>query len=421
LPLLLHATLAGAASNAFQLGVGAFKEGRYDMARAYFEAAYASGVKTPALLFNLGSTQFKLGDYPAAYDSFARIADDPDWGAIANYNLGLIDERRNDSAAAERHFQTAYDAARSDKLKQIAALKLAAPPTRSSPDWYGIVSLSSGYDDNVVLLNDQSLTSVSHKEDYFTEAYASASDYVSGDINRGWRADFSAYYRGYHEQTGYDYGSASLGVAHSRIDDGVQWLFGGKAEAQFVGRDPYVLASTLRAQWLRPIGSVSLRVRNDATYVEGASHFEYLTGWQDRLGLQVYSKWLDAGLRVGYELELNDRRDETTSTEFFSYSPTWNRFYATVTRPVSDALEVDVRVEYQFSQYRDKNVQTNAAGMLEVAARDDDRFTTSLRATYHVFSQWNVFGEYEYSKNSSKFEEYEYNDSQFQIGIERPF
>jgi hypothetical protein len=423
LPLLLYAGVAGATSNAFQLGVDAFKQGHYETAAAYFTAAHSAGVNTPALFFNLGSTQFKLGDYAAASESFAHIANDPDWGALAQYNLGLVAERLNDPVGAEQHYRAAFEIAQSDKLKQLAAAKLSVPTAQPTSDnWYGIASLAGGYDDNVVLLNDQSLTSVTHKEDYFAEALASASGYVSGDINRGWRTDLSAYYRGYTEQTDYDYGVASAGIAYSRIVDGSQWQLGGKTDAQFVGGDPYLIAGTLRGQWLRPIGSISVRVRNDVTYVDGASNFGYLTGWQDRLGVQFYGKRLDTYLRVGYELELNDRRDDTTPTEFFSYSPTWNRFYATLSHPVSDALDVDLRVEYQFSRYRDKNVQTNPpGGALQEEARDDDRFTTSLRATYHAFAQWNVFGEYFYANNSSNFKEYEYENKQFVVGVERPF
>ena len=122
-----------------------------------------------------------------------------------------------------------------------------------------------------------------------------------------------------------------------------------------------------------------MRVRNDVTYIDGGSHFGYLTGWQDRLGLQIHGKRAATSLRIGYEIELNDRRDDATPTKFFSYSPTWNRFYGDATYYVSDAFDLTLRVDYQFSRYRDKN--------------------------------WDVFGEYTYANNSSKFSEYQYNDN----------
>jgi hypothetical protein len=430
--LLVAFSLAVCASAAFaaprdvQLGIDAFKQGRYETAREHFETAYATGNRSPTLLYNLGSTQFKLGDYTGARNSFAQVANDPTWGALSLYNLGLIAEKQHDADAAQRNFEAAHDAATSDKLRQLAAMKFAVPPPeqparKKAPDWYGIASIAAGYDDNVVLLNDQSLTNVSNKHDYFAEALASASRFVSGDIERGWRTDFSGYYRGYRDQTDYDFGTASAGLAFSRIDANFQWQLGGKLNTQFVGGEPYSTSGTLRAQLLRPIGAVSLRLRNDVTYVDGASDFGYLTGWQDRLGLQIYAKHAETSVRIGYELELNDRRDDTTPTEFFSYSPTWNRIYAGVTQFLSGTLDVAVRVEYQFSRYSDDNVQTESGGAVQVAARDDDRISTSVRTTYHLSEAWGVYGEYTYANNSSKFNEYEYSDNQYAIGIERPF
>lgn len=410
-------------ADAYHLGIDAFKQGRYEAARDYFVAAYDAGRHDPTLLYNLGAAQYKLGDYPAAYESFGQIRDDPTWGALALYNLGLIDEKRRDDANAQRHFRAAYETSRSEKLKQLAASKIVAPQsaTQNDSNWFGIASLSAGYDDNVVLLNDQSLVSVSNEQDYFYEAFASASSFVSGDVNRGWRADFSGYYRGYRDQSDYDYGGAATGLTYNRVTGNSQWQLGGRADAESVGGDTYTVSGSMRAQLLRTIGEFGLRIRNELAYIDGASNYGYLTGWQDRLGIQIARTFGASRLRLGYELELNDRRDDSTATEFFSYSPTWNRFYAAATTSVSDSFDIGLRADYEISRYRDENVQTNPDGSVSIAARDDDRYSASLRATYHALRNWDLYGEYRYANNSSKFSEYEYNDNQIQIGIERPF
>jgi hypothetical protein len=420
--LLAKAPTAWSADG-YHLGIDAFKQGRYEAARDYFVAAYDAGRHDPTLLYNLGAAQYKLGDYPAAYESFGQIRDDPTWGALALYNLGLIDEKRRDDANAQRHFRAAYETSRSEKLKQLAASKIVAPQsaTQNDSNWFGIASLSAGYDDNVVLLNDQSLVSVSNEQDYFYEAFASASSFVSGDVNRGWRADFSGYYRGYRDQSDYDYGGAATGLTYNRVTGNSQWQLGGRADAESVGGDTYTVSGSMRAQLLRTIGEFGLRIRNELAYIDGASNYGYLTGWQDRLGIQIARTFGASRLRLGYELELNDRRDDSTATEFFSYSPTWNRFYAAATTSVSDSFDIGLRADYEISRYRDENVQTNPDGSVSIAARDDDRYSASLRATYHALRNWDLYGEYRYANNSSKFSEYEYNDNQIQIGIERPF
>ena len=131
-----------AASDDYRAGILAFNEGRYSAAEDSFMRVYDAGSRDPTLFYNLGSAQFKLGEYAAAYQSFDHIAADPKWGALAQYNLGLIEERRDNLDQAQRHYQAAYDAAQSDKIPQIAALKLSAPVRTASVDakWFGIVS-----------------------------------------------------------------------------------------------------------------------------------------------------------------------------------------------------------------------------------------------------------------------------------------
>lgn len=422
--LLVVGTLGWAASlDDYRLGVGAFKQGQYGVALEYFTHAYDAGRRDPTLFYNLGSVHFKLGDYAAAFNNFEHIAADPIWGALAQYNLGLIEERLGNPSKAQQHYRAAYASAQSDKVRQLAARKLdlSKPEEHDDDKWFGIASVAVGYDDNVVLLNDQSLTQVSDKQDYFAEALVSASGFVQGDVDGGWRADLSGYYRAYRDLDDYDYGNAAAGLTYNRIGYGAQWQLGGRVDAQFVGGDAYAFISSVRAQMLHPVGPFNLRIRNDVSYVDGAADFDYVTGWQDRFAVQLNRTFAKTRLRFGYELELNDRRDYATTTEFFSYSPLWNRIYVDATRFVSDTMDVQLRAEYQTGKYADENVQTNPDNTVTIAKRDDDRFITSLRTTYRLSDAWDVFGEYAYTNNSSKFSEYEYHDNQISIGIERPF
>src|SRR3954468_18329308 len=103
-------TVHAAEGDDMKLGIDAFKQGRYDTARDAFTRAYAAGQRSPALYYNLGSAQFKLGAYGASADAFEHIANDPVWGALAQYNLGLIDEAEGRTERAQRHFQAAFDA-----------------------------------------------------------------------------------------------------------------------------------------------------------------------------------------------------------------------------------------------------------------------------------------------------------------------
>jgi len=412
-----------AATDDYRSGIEAFKQGRYADARDYFIRAYDAGRRDPTIFYNLGSAQFKLDDYTAARHAFEQIGDDPTWGPLAQYNLGLIEDNLLNTTKAQQHYRVAYATTPSEKLRHLAALKIVGPaPAMPTDDgWFGIVSMATGYDDNVVLLNDQSLIGVSNKQDNFAEVLASASGFVQGNVERGWRADVVGYYRGYRDLSDFDYGTAALGLTYNTLTPTAQWQVGGRANVQLVGGDPYSTMASLRAQVLRRVGAFSLRLRNDAGYVEGDGEFGYLTGWQNRLSVQLDRRIGSYSTRLGYELELNNRDDSATTTEFFSYSPTWNRIYADVTRTLSDRFDVQVRAEYQIGRYADENIEMQADGSTVTAKRDDDRVNASLRLTHHISAAWDAFGEYAYSNNSSNFSQYEYQDNQLTIGIERLF
>ena len=387
---------------------------------ATFARVYDAGGREPTLFYNLGAAQFKLGDYNAARASFGQIANDPTWGPLAQYNLGLIADKLGNSTSAQQHYRVAFDAARSEKLKQMAALKISQPVPPRDEDWFGIVSLGAGYDDNVVLLNDQSLVDVSNEADYFGEVLASASGFVQGDIDAGWRADVVGYYRGYRDLTDFDYGMAMLGMTYNRLTAAAQWQIGGRVNAQMVGGDAYTTSGTLRSQLLRSIGAFGLRARNDAAYVQGADHYGYLSGWQNRpafswIGASAITRCAPPTSSNGTTAATRRPRRNSSATRRSGTVSTQRR------RTLSDRLDVASRAKYQFSRYDDENVEIQPDGSTLVAARDDDRVIASLRLTYHPTNTWDVFGEYAYSDNSSNFSAYEYTDNQIMLGIERSF
>src|SRR4030095_16247445 len=109
--------------------------------------------------------------------------------------------------------------------------------------------------------------------DYFAKVLGSASGFVQGNVERGWRADVVGYYRGYSDLNDFDYGSTTFGMTYNTLLPTVQLQLGARANAQFVGGDAYTASATGRAQILRPIGEYRMRARNDVTYVDGADHF----------------------------------------------------------------------------------------------------------------------------------------------------
>ena len=122
-------------------------------------------------------------------------------------------------------------------------------------------------------------------------------------------------------------------------------------------------------------------------------------------------------LRVGYQLELNHRRDLEQEGEFFSASPTRHSLFATVALRNVGGWQADARGEYRVSRYGDPNRLNVNGGTLEVT-RKDDRFGFALRANRRLTPPWRVFIDYSYYRNESNLDTYDYSRHQLMAGIE---
>jgi tetratricopeptide (TPR) repeat protein len=110
---------SAAASAAFGAGNDAFQLGDYRTALTRFEAARDAGIEGPAVHYNIGVCQYKLGKYRQAEGTFRLVAERyPQMRAVAEYNLGLAllrQQRRTEARAA-------FEEARGDGDEKIASL-----------------------------------------------------------------------------------------------------------------------------------------------------------------------------------------------------------------------------------------------------------------------------------------------------------
>lgn len=424
--LALHWCLVARAAPAddYRQGVEEFVNQNYQQALQHFTAARTGGMKLPTLTYNLGSVYFRLGQFDRAMAEYGSLANDAAWGALAHYNMGLIDEAQGRPVSAMDHYRQAYDRATSPKMKALAAAKLAAESSRSvsgGESWNGIVSVGAGSDDNVVLYTNDLIVPASDQQDYFAELRAWARGYVSGTLEKGWRMDLSGYYRAYSRQHDFDFGVGNVGLAYSRLFDNWYMESGVKIEAQTVGGQYLTSAAKVNFQALRPVAGVILRVRDEATYYQPDSAYEFIKGWQNRTVLDVTRNADRTRLQIGYELELNGRDDLVRTPEYFSYSPLRHKLFANVRYDVTGRLQLEGQLDFWSSKYQDKNALLNTNGSLTVASRSDDRWSGFARMAYQASKIWNWFAEYQYASNDSNFDRYHYTNHQVMLGAERVF
>jgi len=413
------------ARDSYRQGVDAFHAGDYATAVSRFEAAEHSGMHDSRLTFNLGSSYFKLGKLDASRRCFSAIANDLQWGALAQFNLGLIDEREGHTDAAQSHFQIAMTRTDSERVRALARQKLRNTTDRASdtpPGWTGFASLGGGFDDNVVLSADPTILGVSDKGDAFANALLGASGYVAGSYNGGLRLDFGASGEAYRDLSDYDAANALVGLAYTKVLGGWFLDTGIRGDASSLGQELFTTSGAYRLRAYHPISeNTGIQLRGEVSYISGASNYDYLTGWRQGLGAEFQIHHTTGLIRVGYNTERNNRDDLTTSTEFFSYSPTRNAGYLGIEQNLGKRVKTELYTEYRVSDYQDEDQVVDASGATIVEQRKDKLLSAGLRTAFNVTDGFGLFLDYRYTNNDSNFETDQYNANRVTLGLESRF
>ena len=404
---------------AAERGVAAFRAGDYQAALQSFLDALAAGLDTPGLRYDLGATYYRLGRYEEAEREFQALAPDPKWAPLARYNLGLSAQRAGRPQQAMEYFGEAHRTTADPNLRALAATTFerlrGAPP---SPQTSAVISLAGGYDTNATLSPDAATVGVSHQGDLFVEALAVATHRFAGDSARGWVAHGGLVLRRYGDLSQFDVTGSRAGLSYETESSRLQTSVGAYFDTAYIGGDRLEQVASVDAQARRRLDAGGeLRGRYQFGHIAGGGGFEYLDGWQQRLSADAGFALASALLRVGYQLELNHRRDLEQEGEFFSASPTRHSLFATVALRNVGGWQADARGEYRVSRYGDPNRLNVNGGTLEVT-RKDDRFGFALRANRRLSPPWRVFIDYSYYRNESNLDTYDYSRHQLMAGIE---
>ncbi len=410
-----HAATPGA--QAFEQGIQAFRTGNYQGALQSFLDARQAGLDTPGLRYDLGATYYRLGRYAEAELEFQALAPDPEWAALAYYNLGLTVQRAGRLQEATEHFEQAHRTTTDPNLRALAATALERlGGAQPSPGTGAVVSLAGGYDSNATLSPDAATVGASHQSDVFVEALAAASRRLAGNTARGWVAHGGLVLRKYRDLGQFDQTGLRVGLSQDTDSGRLRTSVGGYFDAVYLGGDRFeqTAAVDMEARSRLDAGG-ELRGRYRFAYIAGGAGFKYLDGWEQRFTTDAGFALAPALLRIGYQLELNNRRDLQQDGEFFSASPTRHSLFATVALRNIDPWQVDARGDYRVSRYDDPNLVNG--GTLEVT-RKDRRYGFALRANRRLTVPWRVFIDYSYYRNESNLDTYDYGRHQLMAGIE---
>lgn len=405
----------------FANGLEAYRLGEPDRALAHFQAARSGGLDTPALHYNLGVVLYKLNRLADARAAFLVLTRNRQWRALAHYNLGLVAERHSAAATAAHHFSLARDLAESDKIKSLASARLPvqAPPAPQRP-WSGVASMGTGYDDNVTL-GSELVETASDQEDAFAEAFLFAGRSLTGDADRGTVLDLGVYYQAHADLGGFDFGAISgTGSYHTPVG-GSRLTTALKGEVLLAGGRGYAGVLTYRIQFDGGGPELRYRLRNDVSYVSGMSDFGHLSGWRNVSRMELTRQVGASRFRVGYEGEINDRRDLAAGDEFFSYSPGRHQLYALARFRVASRWTLELKGALQRSTHRDDDRFFDGDGELMVEARDETGHQASVRMSYDMGRWWSLWAELQHQDRDSAIRHFDYTSNRALLGMERFF
>lgn len=399
--LLAQAPQAAAdASAEWRAGQDAFASGDVDSALAFFTSARDQGMSGPAVHYNIAVCQYKLGEYAAARDTFAMIADRfPRMRGLAEYNVGLAEQRLGNAIAAQRRFVAAWYASDDPKVRALAASQLTEIDRDPLVESYGLVSIDVGHDDNVALRDRLGLPAGASASSPMANIFAVLNMPVPAVP--GLAFDGAVYAVTYPDADDYNQAELRAGVLYVRA--ATDWKF--QARLHLVagtldgsGFNKELNTDARATRFISDAASLELRLRYDE--IRGArAMFDGIDGSRGRADLRYRWYRLPHYVLLRAGVENNDRHDA-------GVSPSRRRLQARYYYQLDDRWEIEAETSYRTSDYDDTEVQ-----------RDENLWMIGLGASYDLSGNWVASIRYRYSDNDSDDPLYSYERNQVTVGV----
>lgn len=397
--------------NDVQQGRQYFEQGDYTQAKRSFERALEKlqpGTKSESsLYYNLGSTCYKLEQYDESSVYFNKLLDDKKFAALANYNLALIENKRNNKAVALHYLKRSKKAstdARFTKLvdRQISQLKgkvrvVKRTRTIKVQDWNAYLYLTTGYDSNI---NFAPLGVASSDSGYFAQAIGVFDKLIAGGGKKDDAALFvtsSLFMSNYFATDFNDYNLYDIGLRYARPIKRWKNTIDVNLKQSTYGHDKYqrIYSTTLKTR-RRFFGGDTLRLSYRYEQIDSLkSIYDYLNGNRQKFRLGYQLRWPKDSIYLWYELEINNRRD----TQNLNYSPTRNTARVRYEKKFNATNRVYAEMEYRHSNYEKTAVQN----------RRDNRPGYQLAYVNDMAPSWQLLARWRFRANRSTEPAFEYD------------
>ena len=408
-----------AGAHHYHVGLDAARRGDDKQAQEAFESAISAGYDTPRLHYNLGVVRYRMGEYGKAARAFRRAAKDPELAALAEYNLGLLASRRDDWMQARDRFGRAERAARTAGLRGLVDRGLEGLPPAPRPH-LALGEFSVGYDDAAGRSIDDQSRGHLHA-DLFAGLWLYGGYWLTGNAYRGVEIVGSMYSLFHFEESDADLLLLEAGVVGWHPID--HWETGTRVTARHnrLGGAQFENSAELAVEASRllvaddvPSGPrLGLRFRLER--IDGAPRYAYVSGMKYDARFRFGRSLFRGRFMADYTLELNDRTDLRTETQFASASPVRHRFGLSYRQPLSRYLDLSTLASWRVSQFRGRDTLVDET----TRQRKDDRLAFSGTITYRGFDHTTPFIRGDWLSNTSNIDDYAYDQIRLSVGVTR--
>lgn len=401
-------------------GSAASPQPGHTKALAEYDRAIAAGNRKPALRYNRAVTLFKLNRFNEAKSALEDLLRDPQWAALARYNLGLIAEHQQDYAAAQRWYQEVLTTTDNARLQTIAEQKMAQLPTATktsarttSKNNLMLISIGAVADDNATGLAEELSGNTSDAKDIYVQSLIYGHTYWS-------ESKLYALLQTRQFQTFDHFDTRVLGA-------GAEWQFPWQnAQWQYGVRalDIRVDDGELTKQFTGTLGghrqwsNQRLAWRYNMSHFAAAQDYRHLQGTQHQLQLSWQKKWNSLALEPTLTWEHNNRHDKHGTHTFYSYSPHILTWRLQASWQITPKWQIYSGAEFGRATYPDNNQLTDIGGINKDQKRTYDRTTLSIGTRYRLHKNWQIKLDYQSLHNNDRFDLYSYDKNTLSAKID---
>jgi len=391
----------------FAAASAAFERGDYATALSLFEVVRARDADEPAVPFNIGVCEYRLGRFADAEAEFEALGQRfPAMRALAEYNRGLAllaAERETDARDAFGTAAVAGDpkiaALAADRLRELGP---AATPTRpASPPWQGFLQFATGHDENVALVDEFTLPAGQSAGSPLTELFGFGGRSFGGRARA--RLDFGGYFVRYSDAPQFDEDSLNVAGTFALAHDAWSFELTPRYERTTLGGNDFESEVGIAVRADRPLAR-GWRFGAFAAYADVGSlesQYDYLAGARRQMRLTVAQSAARGRFTAALEGEDNDRASPNVSS-------IRRRVSLGYRRNLHAEWSVEGAVAYRLSRY------DRPSG--------DERLTEMYASVRRAFGRdWAFTVDYRYSDNDADLSDFTYSADRIALGISRTF